>query len=285
MKKSLKITLIVLGVLVGVIIFDTLQAKIFDNSPLLKIRDNLDGGSTDYIDKGLFVNHYHCNNNEKVTTWKGTKFACPMSEKNEGKQENDEHSFYGKIVESHETYIIVEPNEDEEERKSSDKFRIDLGKNNDAIYVVGSNVKITYVGGINESYPAQIGTTNIEVVKDFDFYITKPQAHNDIRFNDYLTFSDRKIYLAGNIGEFYVVDGKTMILKEYISNANRTMDDSIKSITDKLELKDTLKDGGTKIYKSKDKDITMIVCNTTKNDRNILIGDYSMEYTEGDCKN
>lgn len=285
MKKGLKITLIVLGVLVGIVALDTLQAKIFDNSPLLKIRDNLDGGSTDYIDKGLFVNHYHCNNNEKVTTWKGTKFACPMSEKNEGKQENDEHSFYGKIVESHETYIIVEPNEDEEERKSSDKFRIDLGKNNDAIYVVGSNVKITYVGGINESYPAQIGTTNIEVVKDFDFYITKPQAHNDIRFNDYLTFSDRKIYLAGNIGEFYVVDGKTMILKEYISNANRTMDDSIKSITDKLELKDTLKDGGTKIYKSKDKDITMIVCNTTKNDRNILIGDYSMEYTEGDCKN
>lgn len=28
-----------------------------------------------------------------------------------------------------------------------------------------------------------------------------------------------------------------------------------------------------------------IVCNTTKNDKNILIGDYSMEYTEGDCNN
>ena len=281
MKKGLKITLIVLGVLVGIIAIDTIQAVVFNNSPLLKIRDNLDGGTLDYIDKGIFVNHYHCNNNEKVTTWKGAKFVCPMDVENK----DDEHSFYGKIVESHESYIIVEPNEDEEERKSSDKFLINLGKNNDAIYVVGSNVKITYVGGINESYPAQIGTTNIEVVKDFDFYITKPQAHNDIRFNDYLTFSDRKIYLAGNIGEFYVVDGKTMILKEYISNANRTMDDSIKSITDKLELKDTLKDGGTKIYKSKDKDITMIVCNTTKNDRNILIGDYSMEYTEGDCKN
>ena len=31
MKKSLKITLIVLGVLVGVIILDTLQAKIFES--------------------------------------------------------------------------------------------------------------------------------------------------------------------------------------------------------------------------------------------------------------
>ena len=29
----------------------------------------------------------------------------------------------------------------------------------------------------------------------------------------------------------------------------------------------------------------MIVCNTTKNDRNILIDDYSMKYIGGDCKN
>ena len=74
MKKSLKITLIVLGVLIGIIFLDTLQAKIFNNSPLLKIRDNLDGVSLDYVDKGLFVNYYHCNNSEKVTTWKSTKF-------------------------------------------------------------------------------------------------------------------------------------------------------------------------------------------------------------------
>ena len=131
-----------------------------------------------------------------------------------------------------------------------------------------------------------LGNTPVDTTSNnFDFYIEKPEIHNDIRFNDYFTFSDRKIYLAGNIEQFYVIDGKTMILKEYISNANRTMNDSIKSITDKLELKDTLKDGGTKIYKSKDKDITMIVCNTIKNDKNIFIWDYSMEYTEGDCKN
>ena len=207
--------------------------------------------------------------------------GCNNSEK---KDDNDIHTFVGTIIECEKESMIVSPNENTEEHKSSDKFRIEYVNGFNSCNV-GNNVKITYKGMIDESYPAQIGTTNIEVVKDFDFYITKPQAHNDIRFNDYLTFSDRKIYLAGNIGEFYVVDGKTMILKEYISNANRTMDDSIKSITDKLELKDTLKDGGTKIYKSKDKDITMIVCNTTKNDRNILIGDYSMEYTEGDCKN
>ena len=203
MKKGLKITLIILGALVGVILLDTLQAKIFDNSPLLKIRDNLDGGTIDYIDKGIFVNHYHCNNNEKVTTWKGTKFACSMKENN---------------------------------------------------------------------------------TKEFDFYLTKPEIHNDIRFNDYFTFDDRKIYLAGNINQFYVVDGSTMILKEFISNYNGTLDDSIKKITDELDKIDMLKDGGTTIYKSKDKDMTIITCNTIEGNKNIYIGDYSLEYTGDLCE-
>ena len=202
MKKSLKITLIVLGVLVGIVALDTLQAKIFDNSPLLKIRDNLDGGTTDYIDKGIFVNHYHCNNNENVTIWIGTKFACSVKESN---------------------------------------------------------------------------------TKEFDFYLTKPEIHNDIRFNDYFTFENRKIYLARNINQFYVVDGKTMTLKEYISNNNGTLDDSIKKITDKLELTGALYDGGTTIYKSKDKDVTLISCKKMDGNKNIYIGDYSLEYTDDLC--
>ena len=202
MKKGLKITLIILGVLVSIIILDTLQAKIFDNSPLLKIRENLDGGTLDYIDKGLFVNHYHCNNNEKVTTWKGTKFACSMKESN---------------------------------------------------------------------------------TEAFDFYLSKPEIHNTIRFNDYFTFNDRKIYLAGNVNEFYIVDEDVMTLKEFIANYNRSLDDSIKMITDKLNLTGALYDGGTTIYKSKDKDITLISCKKMDGNNNIYIGDYSLEYTDDLC--
>ena len=203
MKKGLKITLIVLGILIGIVVLDTLQAKVFGNSPLLKIRDNFDGGTLDYIDKGIFVNHYHCNNNEDVTTWKGTKFACSVKESN---------------------------------------------------------------------------------TEEFDFYLTKPEIHNDIRFNDYFTFENRKIYLAGNINQFYVVDGSTMILKEFISNYNRSLDDSIKMITDKLEQTGALFDGGTTIYKSEDKDITLITCNKLSGNKNIYIGDYSLEYTDDMCE-
>lgn len=208
--------------------------------------------------------------------------GCNNSEK---KDDNDIHTFDGTIIECEKESMIVSPNENTEEHKSSDKFRIEYVNSFNSCNV-GNKVKITYKGMINESYPAQIGTTNIEVVKDFDFYVTKPQVHNGIRFNDYYTSDNRTIYLAGNFEEFYVIDsGTKMTLKDYVSNANQTFERSIETITEKLELKDTLKDGGTNIYKSKDKDITMIVCNTTKNDKNILIGDYSMEYTDGDCKN
>ena len=86
MKKSPKITLIVLGILIVTIVLNTLQAKIFDNSPLLKIRYNLGKESSYYIDKGLFVNYYHCNNNEKVTTWKKTKFACSIKKNTSNKE-------------------------------------------------------------------------------------------------------------------------------------------------------------------------------------------------------
>lgn len=75
---------------------------------------------------------------------------------------HDEHSFHGKIVEVTSSYLIVEPNENEDERKSSDKFHIEL-KNDSNNYEVGDIVKITYEGMINESYPAQIKTTRIEI--------------------------------------------------------------------------------------------------------------------------
>lgn len=77
--------------------------------------------------------------------------------------EQNEHSFFGKVIESTDSYIIVEPNEDEDILKSSDKISISLGEYNDALYEVGTNVKITYDGTIMESYPAQVKATKIEV--------------------------------------------------------------------------------------------------------------------------
>lgn len=120
---------------------------------------------------------------------------------------------------------------------------------------------------------------------ELDFYISTPKLYDDIKFNNYYTNNARTVYLAGNIEEFYIKnEDREDTLKNYISNTYQTLDDSIHTITNQMTLEGTLKDGGTKIYKSQEKNITIILCNTIKGDRNIFIGDYLMEYEEF-CKN
>lgn len=75
----------------------------------------------------------------------------------------ENQSFYGTVIESKQDYIIVEPREGETIRKSADKISISLGKNNDVIYAIGTNVKVTYTGSIMETYPAQVNAINIEI--------------------------------------------------------------------------------------------------------------------------
>lgn len=120
--------------------------------------------------------------------------------------------------------------------------------------------------------------------KEYDFYISKPEVYNDIKFNYYYKADDRDIYLAGNIDEFYIDFKNNMSLKDYLLASNQTLDEVINSITEKLDRVETLKDGGTAIYKLKAKDITMVVCNTIDKNRNIYIGDYLMAFDESMCK-
>ena len=72
------------------------------------------------------------------------------------------NSFVGTVLEETTTYMIVEPNEDETERKSADKIRINYGVDHrDYVYGIGRKVIIQYTGYIKETYPAQIDTDNI----------------------------------------------------------------------------------------------------------------------------
>ena len=80
MKKGIKIFLIIFAILVIFIVIDTIQAKIFDNKPLIKIRYNCDGGNVDYVDKGIFVYTYVFTNGEKVTVYRWEKYAPPVEE-------------------------------------------------------------------------------------------------------------------------------------------------------------------------------------------------------------
>lgn len=118
------------------------------------------------------VDRNRMNNNEPIvfSTW-GYDYAPPETLYPNGDNNNssvEEYYFYGKVVESSLKYIIVEPNEGEDVRKSADKISIGLGENNDALYMNGTNVKITYSGYIMETYPAKINASKIELVSKLE---------------------------------------------------------------------------------------------------------------------
>lgn len=96
--------------------------------------------------------------------------SCSVYAEFEVKEDNsstkDEYEFIAEIIEAKEKSIIVKPDANSKEIKSSDKISIGITRptngTND-FYVVGNKVKITYNGIIMESYPAQIIATKIEL--------------------------------------------------------------------------------------------------------------------------
>ena len=79
MKKK-KIVIISLCSIIGLIFLDFIIALSFNNSPIIKIRDNYNGGATVYKDKGIFTNTYKCSDGKTKTVLKTTKYVCPMND-------------------------------------------------------------------------------------------------------------------------------------------------------------------------------------------------------------
>ena len=79
MKKK-KIVIISLCSIIGLIFLDFIIALSFNNSPIIKIRDYFNGGSTVYKDKGIFTNTYKCSDGKTKTVLKTTKYVCPMND-------------------------------------------------------------------------------------------------------------------------------------------------------------------------------------------------------------
>lgn len=71
MKKTVKIILITLGILIVVLLVDSIQALVFDNSPLFRYRVYYNGGEWNYRDKGLLVDTVCGTNGQKDTVLKG----------------------------------------------------------------------------------------------------------------------------------------------------------------------------------------------------------------------
>ena len=209
--------------------------------------------------------------------------------------ETNEYTFYGKIIESNNKRIIVEPNEEETIRKSSDKISIGLGEKNDAIYRVGSIVKITYDGSIEETYPAQINAINIElksvdnfslvfyqktniVPKQKELVIGKGEIDN-INYNIYAYEGHVAINLNSDSSE---LTEKSISLKDAILQGKITMEEIIEKANKDLDAKkitgDMLKDGGTMIYNYDN--YTIIKFHSLDGNRDVYIGSKAMKMND-----
>lgn len=285
MKSKVKIILIVICILIGIILLDTIQAVIFNNNPILKIREDYNGGSLYYIDKGILVKAYQYTDGKKDVVFRWEKYS-PY----ENDITQEQAYFFGKVIESTAQYILVEPNEGEEIRKSADKISIGLGENNDMIYPVGTNLKITYTGEIMESYPAQIKATNIEAKSADEF---------ELKVNELVETTDNKLYkILGkeenetydydiycyNVNVEIEIDGNLLSLRDALLNNKITMNEILeKANKDLSEGKITVanyKDGGSRLYKYDD--YTILKCHTIDGNRDVYFG--TPEMTINDVK-
>jgi len=83
-----------------------------------------------------------------------------------GDEKEQYKRFIATVIEETTTYMIVKPNENEIERKASDKIVINYGQNHiDYLFGIGSKVIISYKGDIMETYPAQINANDIVLLK------------------------------------------------------------------------------------------------------------------------
>lgn len=211
-----------------------------------------------------------------------------ISNKTNKEQREEEHFFYGKVVESTANYIIVEPNENEEIRKSADKISIGLGEYNDALYMVGTNVRITYNGTIMESYPAQVKATKIELKssENFEilFYDKQPQSnikvHKIVDKNETDKYDYDVYEYDGSVN--IRINGKDYSLKDALLENKITMEEIIaKANQDEKDGKikaDMYKDGGSMEYHYEN--YTIIKCHTVDGNRDVYIGTKDLKLTD-----
>ena len=199
------------------------------------------------------------------------------------------NSFVGTIIEETTRYMIVEPNEDEVERKSSDRIVINYGTDHiDYLYGIGRKVIINYTGYIMETYPAQINTDSILIngYEEFEISVKESEKVKKIKIlNDtdiYKYNSDVDLYYYGLEEVNVKVDNKTMTLEEALRSGKMTIDGLLikanKDVSDGTIKSEIYKDGGTTEWYYKD--YTIIKCHSLDGNRDVYIGIPEMRLKE-----
>lgn len=209
-------------------------------------------------------------------------FNCDMKSIINEQENNPNYSFFATVVESNEKNIIVEPVEGSRELKSTDKISIGLGENNDAIYPVGTTIKVTYDGTIMETYPAKINASKIEI-KSTDNFELIFNERKDLGIKTIISASETDKYsynICSYGGDIAIkIDNTEYNLRDALLNNKITMEEIIAkanqdAFQDKTIEVDSYNDGGTNIYHYNN--YTIIKFHTVEGNRDVYIGVHYM---------
>ena len=255
----------------GSIQFRALLYTITKYHQLAPIDDNMNNKYIDGIEIEILGMEIYNNTKERV-------IECNDDEQSQTSTNQQVHnSFVGTILEETTTYMIVEPNEDEVERKSADKIVINYGTDHiDYLYGVGREVIINYTGDIMESYPAQINTDNILINGYEEFELTVKTSDNKntnkiLNNRDlYKNNSDYDLYYYGLDEVKITVDNKTMSLKEALRSGKMTIDGLIIKANKDFPNAVSYDDGGSMEYHYDN--YTIIKLHKVDGNRDVYIG-------------
>lgn len=206
-----------------------------------------------------------------------------------GKSVTDRADFNFKVENISSNPVDTESlDENEKIRESGDKVYIGLGEYNDALYMVGTNVKITYEGTVMTTYPLQVKATKVELKSGENFEILfndkQPQsnikAHKIVDKNEIDKYNYDVYMYARSVN--IRIDGKDYSLKEALLENKITMEEIIaKANRDEKDGKiraDMYKDGGSMEYHYEN--YTIIKCHTVDGNRDVYIGTKDLKLTD-----
>lgn len=165
--KQLKIFFIIISVLVGVIVIDTLLAIVFEINPLISFEERFESGSR--VAKGILVDTYYCVDDKEKTnvSWhfKTSKFTCPIYEK--------EKVFFMEDIEEDFMVDTIKMKVNEEvlnvklEKNTAASVLVQILKNRDITIEVNDYGGFEKVGNLDFSLPmsdSQITTSSGDIM-------------------------------------------------------------------------------------------------------------------------
>lgn len=248
MKKSLKLILIILSIVLLIFILD-IGSIVLMKKPIFAIYN-------DRVYYGLFYNTYNCFESSKMQIkLKWEKFNC--------KENINTTLIYGKITDIRDNYIVIVTLKDSSSLKINEEAHITLN-NNPKIngvnnLIIGQYVQIEPVS-IAEIYPVIITTNTIDII-------------DKITTNEYFmlgnTLNDGRV-----INFTFDVPYKETGLNYALTYNEISVDDFVS----KLEFVDELRDGGSKLYEYNkntkifgNENFYVMVCNSLDDIKDIFV--------------